>query len=163
MAKRYRVTPTVRLSNALVTLLLRLGVPLSTMTLLTVRGRVSGQPRRTPVTMIEYDGQRWLVAPFGAVNWVRNLRAAGEATLTRGRQVERISAVELSPAEAAPILKRVLGDVSGPAASVTRPYFDVAPTDPIDAFEREAPRHPVFLVRPASEVVSSSLAATARS
>jgi deazaflavin-dependent oxidoreductase (nitroreductase family) len=65
--------------------LLRLGVKMGPMILLTVRGRKSGQPRTTPVAMTEHDGKRYLVGTFGDVNWVRNLRAAGEATLRSGR------------------------------------------------------------------------------
>ena len=81
-----------------------------------------------------------LVAPFGTVNWVRNLLAAGSATLTRGRHSERVSAVELSIQEAGPILKKSL---AGAPSFVTN-YFDVTPDSPLADFEREAPRHPVF-------------------
>jgi len=54
-------------------------------------GRKSDQPHTVPVTLIEQDGQRWLVAPYGVVQWVRNIQAAGMATLTRGRRSEVIS------------------------------------------------------------------------
>src|SRR5437667_10606007 len=131
MAKTYRVNAFVRISNAMTTFLLRMGVKLGTMTLLTVRGRKSGKIRTTPVT---------LIAPFGAVNWVRNLRAASEATLTRGRHSERVSAVELSTQEAGPILKQSLAG----APSFVTSYFDVTQDSPLADFEREAPRHPVF-------------------
>jgi len=57
--------------------------------------------------LTEQHGQRWLISSYGQVNWVRNLRAAGEATLQRGRQTERICAVELSAREVA--LYRGLG------------------------------------------------------
>src|SRR5919201_1013491 len=68
-------------------------------TLLTVAGRKSGRPRTTPVTVItDPDGHRWLIAPFGEVNWVRNLRAAGTATLRSGRRSETIRAIGLTPA-----------------------------------------------------------------
>ena len=140
MAKTYRVNAFVRISNAMTTFLLRMGVKMGTMTLLTVRGRKSGQPRTTPVTLIELDGDRLLIAPFGTVTWVRNLRAAGEATLTRGRHSERVSAVELSIQEAGPILKKSLVGVP----SFVTNYFDVTPDSPLADFEREAPRHPVF-------------------
>ena len=140
MAKTYRVNAFVRISNAMTTFLLRMGVKMGTMTLLIVRGRTSGQPRTTPVTLVELDGDRLLIAPFGTVNWVRNLRAAGEATLTRGRLSERVSAVELSIQEAAPILKKSLAD----APSFVTNYFDVTLDSPLADFEREAPRHPVF-------------------
>ncbi len=140
MAKIYRVNAFVRISNAMTTFLLRMGVKMGTMTLLTVRGRKSGQPRTTPVTLIELDGDRLLIAPFGSVNWVRNLRAAGSATLTRGRHSERVSTVELSIQEAGPILKKSLAGVPSFVAN----YFDVTPDSPLADFEREAPRHPVF-------------------
>jgi deazaflavin-dependent oxidoreductase (nitroreductase family) len=146
MAKTYRVTFGVRTGNALVTALLRAGVKLGSMSLLTVRGRKSGQPRTTPVAVIERDGERWLVAPFGDVNWVRNLRAAGEATLKRGRRAETVTARELSTEEAAVILKRSLDG----APAFLRQYFDVSPASPLADFVREAPQHPVFRVRAAS-------------
>ena len=74
MAKTYRVNAFVRISNAMTTFLLRMGVKMGSMTLLTVRGRKSGKIRTNPVTLIELDGYRLLIAPFGTVNWVRNLR-----------------------------------------------------------------------------------------
>ena len=140
MAKTYRVNAFVRISNAMTTFLLRMGVKMGTMTLLTVRGRTSGKMRTTPVTLVELDGDRLLIAPFGTVNWVRNLRAAGSATLRRGHHRERVSAVELSNREAAPILKQSL---VGAPSFVTN-YFDVTLDSPLSDFEREAPRHPVF-------------------
>src|SRR5205823_9735351 len=90
---------------AIVTTLLRIGAPMGSMWLLTVTGRKSGVPRTTPVYVVERDGARWLISPYGEVNWVRNLRTAGQATLTRGRRHEPILAQALSPAEAAPVLK----------------------------------------------------------
>ena len=140
MAKTYRVNAFVRISNAITTFLLRMGLKMGTMTLLTVRGRTSGKMHTTPVTLVELDGDRLLIAPFGTVNWVRNLRAAGSAILRRGRHRERVSAVELSDQEAAPILKQSL---AGAPSFVTN-YFDVTPDSPLADFEREAPRHPVF-------------------
>ncbi len=146
MAKTYRVNPAVRISNAVVAALLRRGVKMGGNTLLTVPGRKSGQPRTTPVTILEWNGERWLQSPFGEVNWVRNLRAAGRATLTRGRRVEPISVIALSPAEAAPVLKGTLASYP----SLIKGYFDVTPESPLADFEREAPRHPMFRVIPAT-------------
>lgn len=147
MAETFRPPLFLRVGNTIMTFLLRSGVRVNTTTLLTVRGRKSGQPRTTPVTLIKYDGQRWLVAPFGAVDWVRNLRAAGEATLTRGRRSERVSAVEVSAQEAAPVLKQGLAI----APSLVRARFDVTPESSLADFEREAPRHPVFLLKSLSK------------
>lgn len=150
MAKTYRITFGVRLSNAIVTALLCAGVKLRVpggfgkMILLTVRGRKSGVPHTIPVVMGERSDQRWLVSPFGEVNWARNLRAAGEGVVTCGRHSEPISVVELSALEAAPVLKQLL---VGGAPSLVRSYFEVTPASPLEDFEREAHRHPVFLVR----------------
>ena len=76
--------------------------------LITVRGRKSGLPRTTPVTLIENGGRRGLIAPFGEVNWVRNLRAAGHATITTGRRQEEVRAVELGYTEAVEFIRDVL-------------------------------------------------------
>jgi deazaflavin-dependent oxidoreductase (nitroreductase family) len=148
MAKPYQPSFTFRLGIFMTTTLLRAGVKLGGMTLLTVRGRKSGQPRTTPVTIVERDGQRWLTAPFGAVNWVRNLRAAGEATMTRGRHTETISVTELTAKEAALILKDNLGRFP----SFIRQYYEVTPASSLQDFELEAPHHPVFLVKPAARL-----------
>ncbi|HZC07408.1 MAG TPA: nitroreductase family deazaflavin-dependent oxidoreductase [Ktedonobacterales bacterium] len=132
-----------RLNDALIKTLLRAGVKLGTASLLTVRGRKSGQPHTVPVLLVEQDGQRWLVAPYGVVQWVRNIRVAGRAILTRGRRSETISVTELPVHEAAPILKQYL--VIQHAADI-RSYFDVTKDAPLEAFEREAARHPVFKI-----------------
>jgi deazaflavin-dependent oxidoreductase (nitroreductase family) len=124
-------------------LLLRLGLAPRTTVLLTVPGRRSGRPRSTPVTLVEEDGQRWLVAPYGPVGWVHNARIAGRVQLSRGRRSETVRVKELAPEAAAPILKAYLERVP-----ITRSYFDVAPDAPLAAFVAEAPKHPVFQVVP---------------
>jgi deazaflavin-dependent oxidoreductase (nitroreductase family) len=86
-------------------LLLRLGLAPRATVLLTVPGRRSGKPRSTPVTLVEEDGQRWLVSPFGPVGWLHNARAGGQVALTRGRHSETVRMEELSPKAAVPILK----------------------------------------------------------
>jgi deazaflavin-dependent oxidoreductase (nitroreductase family) len=115
--------------------------------LLTVPGLRTGELRTTPVYLMEIEGERWLVAPYGAVGWVRNLRAAGRATLERGGRSEEVGAVEAGPEEAAPVLRRYIADVP-----LTRPYVDVSADSPRAAIAAEASRHPVFrLVPPAGE------------
>jgi deazaflavin-dependent oxidoreductase (nitroreductase family) len=146
MAKTLHLNFADRVGDALFMALLRAGVKMGTMSLLTVRGRTSGQPRTVPVLLVEQEGQRWLVAPYGVVQWVRNIRAAGTATLTRGRRSETISVTELEAKEAAPILKQYL--FKGAAA---RPYFDATKDSPLEAFEREAARHPVFQITSVEE------------
>ena len=142
MSKTYHVNFADRMENALITMLLRAGLKMGTTSLLTVRGRKSGQPHTVTVVLVEQDGERWLVAPYGVVQWVRNIRAAGTATLTRGRRSEIISVTELPVQEAAPILKEYLLHVSGGVRS----YFEARRDSPLEAFEREAPRHPVFQI-----------------
>lgn len=143
MTKIFHRTLIDRLNDAIITTLLRAGVKLGTASLLTVRGRTSGQPHTVPVLLVEQDGQRWLVAPYGAVQWVHNIRAAGKATLTRGRHTEAISVTELSAAEAAPVLKRYLAVQH---AADVRSSFEATEGSPLEAFEREATRHPVFQI-----------------
>ncbi len=141
MAKTYQVTAMVRFTNRMMQTLLRFGIAPEGMHLLTVTGRKSGQPHSTPVTLVEEGGQRWLVAPYGVVGWVRNARAAGRVTLTRGRQSETATIAELGPEESAPVLKKYITRVP-----ITRPYFDATPDSPLEAFVVESPRHPVFRI-----------------
>lgn len=99
----------------------------------------------TPVTLVEEGQERWLVAPYGEVGWVRNARAAGAVTLTRGRRVETVAIRELRPTEAAPVLKRYVTSVP-----ITRPFLGVTPESDLGAFEAEGARHPVFRLVPCS-------------
>lgn len=122
-------------------MLVRLGLGPARTYLLTVAGRRSGAPRSTPVTLVVEGGRRWLVSPYGEVAWVRNLRAAGGATLARGGRTEEIVIRELNAEEAAPVLKLYVARVP-----ITRPYFDVKPESGLEAFRAEAPRHPVFAI-----------------
>jgi deazaflavin-dependent oxidoreductase (nitroreductase family) len=146
MTARYRRGLARRAGNAVVRALLALGLGPRATYLLTVAGRRSGAPRSTPVTLVEEGGRRWLVAPYGEVAWVANLRGAGEATLSRGSRTETVTVREIGPEEAAPVLKWYVTRVP-----ITRPYFDVRPESDLDAFRAEAPRHPVFaIVGPAS-------------
>ena len=86
----------VRLFTPVAKRLLAFGLPQGPNALLTVTGRKSGEPRTTGVTLVALDGRRWVIGTFGETNWVRNLRAAGRATLTVGRKREDITAQELT-------------------------------------------------------------------
>ena len=157
MAKQYRVNAFVRINNAMISSLLRLGIKVGSFSLLTIRGRKSGKPIETPVAIFVQGQKRYLVAPYGAVNWVRNLRAAGgEATLVRGRNTEKIHAIELEPPAAAPIFREAL--LSGPPgipavifrvyrALFVLPYLNVTENSSLEEFEREAQVHPIFLLQ----------------
>ena len=103
-----RVPFYVPLFNPIARRLLRRGVPMGPNALLTVRGRTSGLDRTTPVAVVAIGGRRWLIGTFGEVNWVLNLRAAAEATLTVNGRPEVVQAVELSQQDAAGFFKVVL-------------------------------------------------------
>ena len=107
--------------------------------LLTVPGRRTGLPRTKPVALVEDVVKKWLVAPYGAVNWVLNARAAGQVTLARGSYQESFSITELPIEERAPVLREYIA-----LFPITRPYFDAKPTDPVEAFIPEAQGRPVF-------------------
>src|ERR1700687_2056286 len=108
MAKKFQFTFVFKAGNVVMKSLLALGISVNGTTLITVPGRKTGQPRSTPITMVELDGQRYIQSPFGNVDWVRNLRAAGQATLSWGRRHETVTVTELSPEQAAPIIKSML-------------------------------------------------------
>jgi deazaflavin-dependent oxidoreductase (nitroreductase family) len=141
VAARYQRGLARRAGNGLVRMLVRMGLGPPRTYLLTVMGRRSGAPRSTPVTLVEEGGRRWLVSPYGEVAWVRNLRAAGKATLSRCGRTESVAVREVKPEEAAPVLKWYVTRVP-----ITRPYFDVKPESDLAAFRAEAPRHPVFAI-----------------
>ena len=145
MARTYRLGRGRRIVNAAVKPLTRLGLAGRHTYLLRVPGRRSGRIYETPVTLVE-DGERWLVAPYGAVAWVRNLRAAGECELQQRGEVQKVRAEEVGPELAGPVLKRYVKQVA-----VVRPYFDASSDAPEAEFAAEADRHPVFRITPASE------------
>jgi deazaflavin-dependent oxidoreductase (nitroreductase family) len=98
--------------GAFLKFLLVAGVPLGPNRLVTIRGRKSGLPRTTPVAVIEVSGRRWVWAPWGEVQWVRNLRAAGRATLSlRGRK-EDVGATELDRPERVRFFRDILGPLA---------------------------------------------------
>jgi len=106
----------VRAPNGLVRRLLRLGMPMGPNTLLTVRGRTSGEPRTVPVAVTEADGRRFVIGAYGDVHWVRNLRAAGGGELVLDGRETPVRAVELDQPEAAWFYRDVVG-----------PYLDRQP------------------------------------
>jgi deazaflavin-dependent nitroreductase family protein len=94
--------------NAVVAGLMRLGVSVWGSRVLAVRGRASGEWRTVPVNLLTFDGERYLVAPRGLTQWVRNLRAAGGGELRVGRRVEEFTAVELADQDKPAVLRAYL-------------------------------------------------------
>jgi deazaflavin-dependent oxidoreductase (nitroreductase family) len=130
--------------NPLVALVTNWGLSLRGSRVLAVRGRKSGQIRRTPVNPLEIGGTRYLVAPRGETEWVRNLRAARGGELRLGRQHEPIGVEELSDDAKPPILREYLRRWK----TETGRFFDgVTAESPEAELRRIAPRHPVFKVQ----------------
>ena len=138
-APRFRRTALRKIGDALLRAVIRLGVGGKDLHVLRVRGRRSGRVYSTPVQLIQQDGRRWLVAPYGEVGWVRNARAAGEVTLSRSGRSETLRISEASPEEAAPVLQEYVRRIA-----LVRKYFDATPDSDLAAFAAEAHRHPVF-------------------
>jgi deazaflavin-dependent oxidoreductase (nitroreductase family) len=90
-----RVPLTVKLFGPILKFLLEHRVPLGPNRLVIIRGRKSGELRPTPIAVLRVDGRQFVWAPWGEVNWVRNLRAAGYATIIEGREREEVTATEL--------------------------------------------------------------------
>ena len=141
MAATYHLSSARRAINFFVRAGLALGLGETNTRTLTVVGRKSGKPLSTPVTLVVEDGSEWIVAPYGERQWVKNLRAAGKATLSRGLKRRDVTVRELTPEEAAPVIRRYIERVP-----VTAHYWDVTAGDPDEAILAEAAHHPVFLV-----------------
>jgi deazaflavin-dependent oxidoreductase (nitroreductase family) len=150
MAKTAKAPWFARWGNILTTPLLRAGVKLSgpgnyPMYLLTVRGRTSGQPRTVPIVLLEQSGKRYLAATYGSVNWVRNLRAAREAILMRGRRAETVTARELPQNEAALVLRAEVKRTPLARYMAGR-FYGVTADASLETFERAVLTHPIFVL-----------------
>ena len=91
--------------NRLMMAVQKLGLPTGPASVLTVAGRKSGKPRRTPMTPFEFEGGLYTVAGYPGADWARNARAAGAGTLSRGRRSREVKIVELGVEEAKPVLR----------------------------------------------------------
>lgn len=139
---------TTHVFNRLIAALTGSGVSVLGSRVLEVKGRSSGQPRRTPVNLLDFEGERYLVAPRGETQWARNLRASGEGRLLVGRRSERFTAVEVADEDKAPVLRAYLKRWKFEVGV----FFDgVGPDSSDDELRVAAPKHPVFrLARSAS-------------
>jgi deazaflavin-dependent oxidoreductase (nitroreductase family) len=143
-SRPYRKSLWRRAVNFLVRPLARLGLTGPRTHLLTVPGRSGGKLWSTPVSVVRTGSERWLVAPYGERNWVKNARAAGWVELRRGRMRDRLIVRELEPADAVSVLREYYRQ-----GRVTRPFFDASLESSDDEWLAEAPRHPVFRLEPA--------------
>jgi deazaflavin-dependent oxidoreductase (nitroreductase family) len=137
----------VTIFTPVATFLMRAGVPLGPNGLVTIRGRKSGVLRTNPVAVIEYSGRRWIWAPWGEVNWVQNLRAAGEATISKRGRTDEVRATELSADERIGFFR---DDLGGLARSIPFGVWFIRTVDGVDLNDPEgaAEGRPVFELHP---------------
>jgi deazaflavin-dependent oxidoreductase (nitroreductase family) len=136
---------TRRVFNPLVAWLTRRGLSIAGSRELRVVGRTSGQVRTTPVNPLDLDGTRYLVAPRGHAQWVRNLRAAGEGQLVVGRRTEDFRSVEVADADKTPILREYLRRWGWEVGAF---FEDLSKDSDDEAVAAAAPGFPVFEVQP---------------
>jgi deazaflavin-dependent oxidoreductase (nitroreductase family) len=131
--------------NRLVAGLTRLGISVLGSRILAVRGRASGEWRTTPVNLLVVGGSRYLVAPRGHTQWVRNLRARGEGVLLLGRGRERFRATELPDDARPPLLREYLRRWKWETGAF---FGGVGPEASDAELRRIAPDHPIFRIEP---------------
>lgn len=125
----------------------KLGIPTGPVMVLTVPGRKSGEPRRTPVTPFDLNGGQYVIAGFPNADWAKNARASGTGTLTRGRKARQVALVELPADQAVPVLRAFPTNVPVGVGFYKRNGLVVDGTP--DEFESLAGRCPVFRLEPA--------------
>jgi len=123
--------------------LTRAGISVFGSRVLEVRGRTSGQPRRTPVNLLTVNGQRYLVSPRGQTQWVRNLRVSGRGRLILGRHAEAFTATEIDDDEKIPLLRAYLKRWKFEVGVF---FGGVGPDSPEADVRRIAGDHPVFRI-----------------
>jgi deazaflavin-dependent oxidoreductase (nitroreductase family) len=132
--------------NPTVQFLTRRGISVKGSRVLRVRGRKSGEWRSTPVNLLSIDGARYLVAPRGTTQWVRNIRVSGGGELRVGRRTETFRAVEVADADKVPVLREYLRKWSWEVGQ----FFEGVDKDSAEEKLREiAPGFPVFTLQPA--------------
>lgn len=129
--------------NPLVAVATRAGISVMGSRVLEVPGRKTGAPRRTPVNLLTFDGARYLVAPRGTTQWVRNLRASGQGRLLVGRRSEGFTATELDDDDKPPVLRAYLKRWK---VEVGMFFEGVGPESSDEELRRIAPEHPVFRI-----------------
>jgi deazaflavin-dependent oxidoreductase (nitroreductase family) len=147
MTQQLRPPRGINVFNAIARPVLAAGLPMGFNGLMTIRGRKSGEPRTTPVAIIEVSGRRWVWAPWGEVHWVRNLRAAGRATIEVRRQTEDVTATELDPAQRVEFFRYVLGPL---ARRIPMGMWFIRTVDGVDLKrpKEAAANRPVFELHP---------------
>jgi len=134
---------TKHIFNRAVAALTRIGVSVAGSRVLEVPGRKTGEPRRTPVNLLTLDGQRYLVAPRGHTQWVRNLRASGSGRLLVGKRAEPFHAAEIEDTDKPAILRAYLKRWKWEVGAF---FGGVGPDSDDGELRRIAPDHPIFRI-----------------
>jgi deazaflavin-dependent oxidoreductase (nitroreductase family) len=129
--------------NRLVAGLTKLGISVAGSRVLEVRGRKSGEWRRTPVNLLTYEGNRYLVSPRGHTQWVRNMRVSGKGRLVVGRRTEEFSATEVADEEKPALLRAYLAKWKWEVGAF---FGGVGPDSSDEELRRIAPDHPAFRI-----------------
>ncbi len=137
-------TAAEKLFNRTFGFIVGLGLGPSHIYVLEVRGRKSGKLYSTPVDLLEMEGKRYLVAPRGRTQWVRNAESAGEITLKKGRTRQKFRLRPIADAEKLKILKAYLDNFK----SAVQRYFPVPAGSPAEAFHEVASSYPAFELLP---------------
>jgi deazaflavin-dependent oxidoreductase (nitroreductase family) len=134
---------TVNVFNRAIAWLTRRGLSVWGSRVLAVRGRKSGEWRRTPVNLLDVGTDRYLVAPRGHVQWTHNMRAAGGGQLLLGRKVEEFTATEMADDDKPELLRAYLKRWK---LEVGVFFGGVGPDSTDEELRAIAPKHPVFLI-----------------
>ncbi|HEX9864816.1 MAG TPA: nitroreductase family deazaflavin-dependent oxidoreductase [Acidimicrobiia bacterium] len=138
------LTPALLRTGRFVARLLRLGLPMGPLRILETTGRISRQPRTTPVVLTRHQDEDWLVSPFGDTDWVRNVRTQPNVHLIRLRRRQAVHLTEVDPDTAAPVLQTFFHGFR--LVPFVPPAFTAVAGSDLAAFLAEAHRHPVFHV-----------------
>jgi hypothetical protein len=131
----------LKVANRLNIALLSRGIGPATQRVLTITGRTSGQPRRTPIALVSVQGVSYIVAGYPSSDWVRNARVAHRGTLSRGSTSTPVQLVEVPIEQRPPVLREFLRTVRGGRSFLT---VDARATD--DELVAAAPGHPIFRI-----------------
>jgi len=135
-----------RIGNGVITRVAGAGLGPKALHLVTLPSRKTGRPYSTPILVVELSGGRYWIAVYGETNTVKNARAAGRLTLSRGRARQDVRLTEIPVLARTPYLRARAALGVNP---MVRPYFDVTPLTSDAEFAAIAPAHPVFKLEPA--------------
>jgi deazaflavin-dependent oxidoreductase (nitroreductase family) len=141
MPKDRRPPRWLKLANRLNIAMLSRGIGPATQRVLTIAGRSTGLPRRTPIATVQLGGALYIVAGYPSSDWVKNAQAGGQATLSRGATRATVTLVELPVSERPPILREFLRTVRG-----GRSFLTVGSNSTDAEVAAAAVEHPVFRV-----------------